>query len=179
MNFLFLWQAIGLIALSIQIVWCTEKRDKKFFLFLSTSSFFWAIHYFMLWLISWSIVNFIDVGKNLLWYKKYKNTFIFLVLLLLYSSLWMYLFDWTILWTLPIIASLLSIYAIFYSGWENLRLYYAVIMSIWLFYNILGFSIPWIVTNVLLLSELMYTYYKIHNQRRKYKQKVQNILTKI
>ncbi len=178
MNFFLLSQGIGLIALWIQIVGFIEKRDKKFFLFLSLSSFFWAIHYFMMWLLSWSIVNVIDVIKNFFWYKQIKWKWLFWLLLFLYLFIGVSLFDGTFVGTLPIIASLLSIYAIFYSKWENLRLYYTLIMSIWLLYNILVFSIPWTVTNMLLLWELVYTYYCIHAQKKKYKQKVQNILTK-
>lgn len=173
----FVWQIIGLIALALQIFWFLEKNDKRFFVYLSTSSFFWGIHYLMIGLISWWIVNLIDVIKNIFWYKRIKSNILFWLLCIVYTVLWIYFFDGTFLWLLPSLASVLSIYAIFFSKWENLRIYYGIITFIWLIYSIFGFSIAGSVTSILLLWELLYTYLKIHKQKKIYKQKINSILS--
>ena len=176
MDLLFIWQIIGLIALSLQIISFIEKKDKSFFLFLSISSVFWAVHYFLLGLISWWWVNVLDVIKNYVGYKWWKSQIIFYGFWILYLFIGIYLFDGSIYWIIPILASLLSIYAIFFSRWENLRVYYGIIMFLWLVYNILWFSIAGIITDILLIWELLYVYYKIVAEKKRFKKKIVSIL---
>lgn len=174
----FIGQWIWIIALFFQILSFLSQKDKKFFLHLSISSFFWWIHYFLLWLYSWAFVNVVDIGKNALWYKGVKGKFVFWGFFFLYLLLWFLTFDWKVFSLIPIIASLLSIYAIFFLKNENLRAVYVVIMILWLLYNFFWFSIPWLITDFLLLLELLYTYFKIRTTRKKYQKKVSSILSK-
>lgn len=167
MNIEILWQIIGFIALFFVFLGFKEKNDTKLILFLTVWSFFWGIHFSMLWLIAAAGINFFDICKNLLWLKFEKNIYLMSFFILSYIIIWYisFLYTQNYFSFLPTLASVISTVWVFIFRGVHLRYCLLVVLWVWFMYNSLWWSIPWITSDIILIWATLYGIYKLKTNR--------------
>ena len=171
-------QICWFFALTITLIAFLQKEDTYVKKMMIVSVFFWGIHYFLLWIITWVMVIIIWYVRLILSVKYNKNikAFLFIVALTLVSTFFTYE---GIMSLLPIIASLSSAYAFFYLEKIQLRLTFIWGSFLWLVYNIYIWTLAGIINEIMVLSVLSFTVYRMAHPEwgmRYYSQKIADIL---
>ena len=171
-------QISGFIALTITLIAFLQKEDTYVKKLMIVSVFFWGIHYLLLWIMTWVMIIVIWYVRLILSVKYNKNirAFLFIVALTLVSTYFTYE---GIMSLLPVIASLSSAYAFFYLEKIKLRLTFIWGSFLWLIYNIHIWTLSGIINEVMVLSVLSFTVYRMAHPEwgmRYYSQKIADIL---
>lgn len=159
------WEIIWFIGLFFCILSFTEKDDRKMFLLLALASFFYWLHFYWVWLLTASFLNFLEINKNLLALKYKKNLYIFFIFIISYLIIWWLTANWEIISYLIIIASIISIYAAFFLEWLKLRITYLTSNMFNLIYNFIWWSIAWTVSCILFMIILSYSSYILYKRK--------------
>ena len=171
-------QICGFIALTITLIAFLQKEDTHVKKLMIVAVFFWGIHYMLLWIITWVMIIALWYVRLILSVKYNKNirAFIFIVALTLVSTYFTYE---GIMSLLPVIASLSSAYAFFYLEKIKLRLTFIWGSFLWLVYNIHVWTISGILNEVMVMSVLSFTIYRMAHPEwgmKYYSQKIADIL---
>jgi len=142
-------QIVWIFALMINIFSILFLKNNKFIYWIANVSFIWWLHYFLMWLMSWAIVNFIDIIKNYVSVKFKKNYKIMVLFVILYLIIWIITYD-NIYSTLPVIASFIWIYSFFLLEWVKLKIWYLLVVIFLLIYWYIWKSIWWVTTDSIL-----------------------------
>ena len=166
-----IWRIIGFIALIFVFFAFKETNDKKLIIYLAIGSFFWGFHFWFLWLISASLINFFDVFKNLIWLKYKKNNYWISFFVSSYIIIWLYTYLDTgkIISFFPTIASILWAIAVFIFQWVYLRFILLSTLFIWFSYNFIGWSYAGMSSDIALIWASLYGIYKIKYSTKKEK----------
>lgn len=149
----FLWMIVVLLAY-------LQKDDLSVKKLMILSSFFWGIHFYILWVYAGLAAIMIWFVRLLLSfkYKKNINAFLFVVALSCITSY----FTFTGLPSLlPVIASITGAYGYFFLERIKLRLAMLFNSTLWLFYNVYIASVSGIVNEVLVQVILIATLYRM------------------
>lgn len=157
------WQTIWIIALLLNILSYHEKNDKKMFFLLAVTSLFYGFHFYWIWLITASLINFFDIWKNIIVTRYKKSTPLFIFFAIIYSIIGVMTSNGEILSYLLVFASILTIYAAFYFRAIALRIVYLLATFVYLLYSIDGKSLSGTLMAILfiiILSSSIYALYK-------------------
>lgn len=162
-----LWQIVGFIALFFVFLWFKETDDRRLIIYLTIGSFFWGIHFSILWLIAAAWINFFDIFKNLLWLKYERNTILMSFFIVSYTVIWFISYQYTqeLISLLPTIASILSTIWVFIFRWISLRINLIVVLIIWFIYNSIWGSIPWVTSDIVLIWATLYGISKLRKAK--------------
>lgn len=130
-------------------------KNNNFIKAMAVLSFFWALHFYMIWAISAFFVNFVDVFKAWFALKYWKNKKVALFFLFLYI-IWWYLFYENLISLIPILTAIFWLYLTFFVRGLYLNLWYLLIVCFWFFYNIYHGSIWWVASDVTLFFTWIY-----------------------
>ncbi len=157
-------QTVGLFALIINIFAVIFFKNKKFIYGIILTSFFWWIHFLLMWLYSGAIINFIDIVKNYASVKYKKNKKIMWIFMFLYLIIWFFLYtDFKSL--LPVLASFIWIYSFFLLKWVKLKIWYFFVVVCWFIYWFLWQSIGWATADWILMISSIYWIFKYINEK--------------
>lgn len=145
------WEIIWILALWINILSYLEKNDKKMFILLALASLFYAFHFYGIGLLTASLVNFFDIGKNIIVTKYKRNMSLFIFLAISYAIIGVMTSNGEILSYLLVFASILTMYAAFFFHWIALRVVYLLATFVYLLYSIDGKSLSWTLTALLFI----------------------------
>ncbi len=163
---LLLWQIIWYIALFVGVLTFIEKNDKKCLHLNVAVCFLWATHYFLLWLPAASYILVSDGVKSIL-AVKYKGNIALLLLLLVWNvCIWRYTFDGTLSSLLPVTTSTIWTIWVFLSAWLMMRFVFLLVVSIWLTYNCISFSLPAIVSNLITLWAVIVWLFRVYRGKK-------------
>lgn len=162
-----IWQAIGFLALFFVFLAFKETDDKKLIIYLAIGSWIWGIHFWFLWLLAASAINFFDVWKNLIWLKYEKNKYWISFFVLSYIFIWYFTHQHTgnIVSFLPTLASIIWSIAVFCFRWITLRILMISTLFVWFIYNFIGSSYAWMISDIVLVFATLYGIYKIKLQK--------------
>jgi len=135
-------QIVGIFALIINIFATIYLKNRKFLYWIILVSIIWWIHFSLMWLYSWAIINFIDIIKNYASIRFKKNKKIMYLFLVLYLIIWVFLYT-DIYSLLPVIASFIWIYSFFLLKWIKLKIWYFFVVVCWFIYWYVWNSIWW------------------------------------
>jgi len=159
-------QLIGLFALFFTIIWFVSKKDNIFIIFMVIASFLWWIHFFMLWLLSASFINFFDTIKNYLAFKYKKNKYIFIFFLFSYFLIGLISIDFNnYISIIPVFNSIFWLILIFYFKWIKLKLWFIFIVSLWFLYNYFWNSIAWMISDLILFFSWLIGVYNLSKSK--------------
>ena len=171
-------QICWFVAMFITLAAYLQKEDKHVKKFMMVSVFFWGIHYFLLWVMTWVAIIAIWYIRLILStkYKKSKKSFIFIICITLLSALYTYS---GILSLLPVGASLIATYAFFFLEQIRLRLAFIWVSILWLVHNMSIWAIAGILNEIMVQIVLIFTVYRMAHPEwgmRYYSQKIADIL---
>lgn len=147
-------QTFWLIAYAITFFSFIFLKDKKLIFWNLVNSFFWWLHYQLLWQAIAAFINYFDVLKNLFALKFEKKKQFFYFFFFSYLIIWLITFD-EIYSIFPFLAVLFSSYLVFFVRWIKLKLWFLLVLLLWLIYNISVFSIGWIFSDTTLILALI------------------------
>lgn len=133
-NSYFFWQLFWILAAIITICAFIYNDKKKTLNLLLIGWVFWILQFALLWALSWAFVNIFWFVRTLL--AKYnqndKRLIIFLFLIIVIISYFTYSGPLSLL---PLIATLIWTYALFYYQWVTFRVMLVIPTTLWLIYN--------------------------------------------
>lgn len=155
-----LWEITGFLWMIIVLIAYLQKDDYTVKKLMILSSFFWGIHFYLLWVYAWLAAIIIWFVRIILSFKYKKNikAFLFVVFLSCATSY----FTFTGLPSLlPVFASISWAYGYFFL--ERVQLRFAMLFNstLWLFYNVYIESVSGIVNEVLVQIILVATLYRM------------------
>ena len=160
-------QIIGLIALVINIYSVIFLKNNKFLYWITIVSLVWGMHFYLMWLIVWAFINFVDIFKNYLAIKFKKDRNVMLLFILLYIIIWILTYQ-NIYSILPIIASIIWIYSFFFLEDVKLKVWYFFVVIFWFTYVLIWHSIWWIIADfILAISSLIWIFKDIRYKKNK------------
>jgi len=159
------WELFWSIWLLFIILSFIETEDKRMFLLLAIWSLFYWFHFYWIWLFTASLINFVDVSKNLAVIKFKNNIYAFLIFAIFYWIIWLLTWNWDPLNYLFTLCSITSLSAAFFMEWISLRIVYLLVTIYYLYYTIVWYSISWSITNVLLIFSIISSIYMLHRRR--------------
>ncbi len=160
-----IWQIIGFIWFGLSVIAFLNKDDKKIKIIHSISLSFWWIHFFMIWLYTAVAVDLIWMIRNFL-SVKYKWNIKILFLLIIMYILFGFLTFKNIYSFLPVISWIFASFAFFKLHWIKMRLILLSCSFAWLIYNLLWYSIWWIITEIFLEISLIITISRLFLDRK-------------
>lgn len=163
-------QTIWIIAFFISSYNFLFCKDRRFIIFTAIASFFWWIHFLLLWfaseeilffwLLSAWLVNFFDIFKNLISLKYEKNLKLVLWITAIYIIIWIFTYNWYIS-IIPTLTAIISTYLVFFVRWIYLNLGFLFIIVLWMIFNYISNSIWWLMTDIFLFFFWLFWIYKI------------------
>lgn len=153
-----LWQSIWLLGFLVSIINFLFLKDKKFIWWTLVASFFWWMHFYYIWALAASYINFFDVIKNWFALKYERNKNWMYIFIFSYFLIWVYTFlNFNIstlsIWELnylslfPTFSSLFSTFLVFKTRWIFMKAWFLFVVFSWLIYNISYWSIGWVMTD--------------------------------
>lgn len=159
------WEIIWIIALLLNILSYHEKNDKKMFFMLAITSLFYGFHFYWIGLMTASLVNFFDIGKNIIVTRYKKSTPLFIFFAISYSIIGVITSSGEILSYLLVFSSILTLYAAFYFHGIALRIVYLMATFSYLLYSVDGKSLSGTLTALLFIILLSSSIYVLHKYR--------------
>ena len=161
-----LGQSIWFIALIVAFFAFKEIDDRKLLIYLAICSLIWSLHFWIIWLYAAAWINLFDVFKNLAWLKWKKNNYWIIFFISSYISIWIATFIYTgaLFSFLPTITSVLGTIWVLYFRWIHMRLFLISTLLIWFSYNYIGWSYPWMISDIVLIWATIFWIYKLHNK---------------
>jgi len=158
-------QIIWLIAFILWIIAFLHKKDRHLYIWIMIAQSLWVTHFFLIWLYVGAFVNLVWILRSFvaLRYKHIKKLiflFIFIYVLigiLNYNS---------IVDIFPIIAGILGTLAFLYFSWLDWRLILLVCSILWLIYNIVWWSIWWILTEIFMILAWLITIFRLSKNKK-------------
>lgn len=147
-------QSFWLVAYLVTLFTFIFLKDKKFIMWNLVNSVFWWIHYQLLGLLVASFINYFDVLKNAFALKYEKKKWFFYIFIASYLIIGITTYK-DLYSIFPIFAVLFSTYLVFYVRWVKLKMWFLVVLSCWLIYNLHAFSIWWILSDTTLFISLL------------------------
>lgn len=163
-------QGLWIIAMSITVMWFTQKSDEKVFKIIMLAKVFWISHFLILWLYSAVVAGVIWLIRIFLSLKYKKNKLIFVIVLAVTIASWVvsYLDDPSLVPTIPLIASCISVYGFFFLEKIKLRLFMMVVSIFWFTFSFHMSSLWWMLNEIVVQTILIITMYKmIHDEGKK------------
>lgn len=145
----FYGQLIWLFAFFISIYNFLFCKNKKFIVITAIASLVWGIHFYSIWLIAASLINIVDVFKNILALKYEKSKKIASIFIIFYIIVWFISFE-NYISLIPTLTAVISTYLVFYVRWVWLNIWFMWIIMLWAVYNFLWNSIWWLATDITL-----------------------------
>jgi len=142
-------QSIGFIAFFISVYIFLFCKDKKFILFTWISSLVWGVHFFLIWLFSASLINFVDVFKNFFALKFKNNKYFAWFFIIFYLIVWYFSYESPIS-IIPVFNALLSTLLVFFVRGIWLNIWFIFIVILWVTYNFIWHSIWGFMTDITL-----------------------------
>jgi len=135
-------QFIWILALIINIYVTIYLKNNKFIYWIIITSIAWGIHFLLMSLFSWALINFIDIIKNYasIRFKNNKNMMYFFIFI--YFIVWIFFYK-DIYSLLPVLASFIWIYSFFLLEWIKLKIWYFFVVVCWFLYWYIWKSIGW------------------------------------
>ncbi len=174
----FFWELTGFLGMIIVLIAYLQKDDFTVKKLMILSSFFWGIHFYILWVYAGLAAIIIWFIRILLSFKYKKNikAFLFVVLLACGTSYFTFTGFGSLL---PVFASISGAYGYFFLEWVKLRLMMLFNSTLWLFFNFYIGSVSGIINEVLVQVILLATVYRmVHPEggMHYYSRKVADIL---
>lgn len=161
-------QSIGLIALLTNAIAFSTTKNKTFLIMMAVSSGIWGLHFYMMGLLPAAGSSFLDIIKNLSALKYPKNKKLMRMFIILYSIIAVLTIQKSQIFSfIPLIASRLSLYLIFYQKDIKLKFGFLCVISLWLCYNIIGKSIGGIISDITLFWAGIYWIIQILYKKNK------------
>jgi len=169
------------IAIAILIYGFLQKDDIRSIKIISLSTIFWAINYALLWLY-WALIATAIAALRMYFSLKYKwKIWAISTILILNIVFWFFVYTW-IVSVLPIIAGIISVLAYQIYSWITMRLYLVSFSLTWMTYMIIVWNIPGIINEIITISVLCFTIYKMSIgdlDKMTYKQKLLLIIKRV
>ncbi len=163
-----LWQMIGIIAFLLSVINFAYWKDKSFIVWMMIASFFWWIHFLLIWALSAWYVQLFDVVKNAFWLKFEKNNYLASLFIISYLIIWALNYS-SFISIIPIFCAVLWVILTFYIRWIWLNIWYLFVISLWFIYNFYAWSIWWLSSDIVLFFAWIYWIYKIFHSNKKWK----------
>lgn len=153
-------QAFWILAMLVAFIWLLQKDDKNTVKIIIISSFFWVIHFYLMWVYSAMAGSMIWILRLALSLKFKRNKFVFLWVLVAFTICWFMTYE-NKLSLLPIIGSSISAYWYFFLEKFRLRLLIFVSSVLRLTFSINAGSIWSIINEIITQLILIFVMYKI------------------
>jgi len=159
-------QTIWLIAFFFQLFAFLNKSDNKRLILQLIWFLIWVWHYALMWLIGPALIYLTLTIRNLVSIKIKPNLKITYIFIILHLLNWYFTYE-NIYSLLPIIWWFISLISVLHFRWlvmRNLSVFWALL---WLVYNIVEWSIWWVITIVILTSANIITIIRIIRDKKK------------
>lgn len=170
-------QSIGFVAMICVWIAFLYNDDLKTIKMLLIANLFWWLVFILLDSYAGLIAIIIASIRLILSIKYKKNLKVFLFLVLGTLIFWFIICD-TYISLIPIIWSLIWIYIFFYFSWIQLRIWCLILSITWLIYNLLIWSIWWVINEIiveLLIIRILYKYVWINWYKHIFVSKLKSI----
>lgn len=144
------WQLFWVLAAAITVYAFLYNDKKKILNLLLIGWIFWILQFALLGAISWALINAFWVIRTLLAKYHHDDRRLIMFLFLIISIISYFTYKWP-LSLLPLFATLIGTYALFYYQGVKFRVVLIIPTILWLVYNYYVWSIGWTVREVLIL----------------------------
>ncbi len=155
-----LWQSIWFLAFVFGVFAFLHKNDKKLYLYIMLSQFFWIIHFCMIALYVWAFVNVISFFRTYIALKYKKNIKVIFLFILFYIIIGLLNYEGFIS-LFPIFAGIFWTLAFLYFSWIKWRLLLLFCSFLWLIYNFIWGSLGWIITELFMIVAWNITVFRL------------------
>lgn len=164
-------QCIGFIGLFFSLCSFTQNKKEKYAKYAVISAFINAIHYLLLGAYSGVFTKTVASIREMIVYEKAKkknklNNFWFYLIISVYIISLFVLYDGNIINLFPIIAAIIY-FAVEWSGnTTSIKIVALISFIMWLVYNMIVFSIPGIIHNIITITTLIIVLIKNKNSKK-------------
>lgn len=150
LNYYILWQIFGILAAVITVCAFIYTDKKKILNLLLIWGIFWILQFAFLWALSWAIINCFWFIRTIL--AKYENNDkrVISILFIIIFIISYYTYEWPMS-LLPLAATCIGTYALFYIQGVTFRIVLIVPTTLWLIYNYYVGSIWGTVREIIIL----------------------------
>jgi len=149
-NSYFFWQLFWILAAITTVTAFMYSDKNKTVKILLVWALLSALQFVFLWALSWAFISIFSFFRTVLSRFKSKNISVLLMLFIIIGIISYYTYDWYIS-LLPIVATYIGTYALFYVQWVQFRVALVIPTTLWLIYNYYVWSIWWTIREVIIL----------------------------
>ena len=153
-------QALGLIAMALDLYAANQKSDSKLMRVIALSSAIFAVHFMLLSAIPAALSELITAARYYV-ADKYKKKLVCLVFIGFYMLCGVFVAD-SLFDTLPFLASIIGTIAIFFFNGISMRILFILGQSMWLAYGVVVFSLGGIILYLSLITMTATTIYRLY-----------------
>jgi len=145
-----LWQIFWVVTAIITVCAYMYSDKEKTLKYMLIWSLFWALQYLFLGAFSWLLICLFSFARILASRHKKNVKIVFSSMYVIITLIWVFTYTWYIS-LLPIIASYIGTYALFFIKGVQFRIALIIPTSLWLIYNFYVGSIWWTIKEIIIL----------------------------